>query len=218
MRKKIALALGVIAAMLLISGVIAVVEYRQMSSRVSELITEDIDNISVSQKIAATSERFNLRILDVVTSSDSLEAVESYDLDLAIQECRDIFLELDRVRKMRLTDAYNEDIHEDLAVKAEDFHSGFYRSIIPGLVTVIAGLLLLLLLLFYIIAYYITPIRRMMDSMEDYIRRGRRYSYEFDGDDELHRLNRDISEIAQENVELRKRIKLLRDQIQGDDR
>ena len=102
MRKKIALALGVIAAMLLISGVIAVVEYRQMSSRVSELITEDIDNISVSQKIAATSERFNLRILDVVTSSDSLEAVESYDLDLAIQECRDIFLELDRVRKMRL--------------------------------------------------------------------------------------------------------------------
>ena len=265
MRKKIALALGVIAAMLLISGVIAVVEYRQMSSRVSELITEDIDNISVSQKIAATSERFNLRILDVVTSSDSLEAVESYDLDLAIQECRDIFLELDRVRKMRLTDslmnafsaymaesrnclsvipsdiydskrwyfdvlqpyyntltrtidAYNEDIHEDLAVKAEDFHSGFYRSIIPGLVTVIAGLLLLLLLLIYIIAYYITPIRRMMDSMEDYIRRGRRYSYEFDGDDELHRLNRDISEIAQENVELRKRIKLLRDQIQGEDR
>ena len=84
--------------------------------------------------------------------------------------------------------------------------------------TVIAGLLLLLLLLFYIIAYYITPIRRMMDSMEDYIRRGRRYSYEFDGDDELHRLNRDISEIAQENVELRKRIKLLRDQIQGEDR
>ena len=177
MRKKIALALGVIAAMLLISGVIAVVEYRQMSSRVSELITEDIDNISVSQKIAATSERFNLRILDVVTSSDSLEAVESYDLDLAIQECRDIFLELDRVRKMRLTDslmnafsaymaesrnclsvipsdiydskrwyfdvlqpyyntltrtidAYNEDIHEDLAVKAEDFHSGFYLSLI----------------------------------------------------------------------------------------
>ena len=201
----------------------------------------------------------------MVTSSDSLEAVESYDLDLAIQECRDIFLELDRVRKMRLTDslmnafsaymaesrnclsvipsdiydskrwyfdvlqpyyntltrtidAYNEDIHEDLAVKAEDFHSGFYRSIIPGLVTVIAGLLLLLLLLFYIIAYYITPIRRMMDSMEDYVRRGRRYSYEFDGDDELHRLNRDISEIAQENVELRKRIKLLRDQIQGEDR
>ena len=83
MRKKIALALGVIAAMLLISGVIAVVEYRQMSSRVSELITEDIDNISVSQKIAATSERFNLRILDVVTSSDSLEAVE---LSLALEE------------------------------------------------------------------------------------------------------------------------------------
>ena len=92
------------------------------------------------------------------------------------------------------------------------------KTVVPGLVTVIAGLLLLLLLLFYIIAYYITPIRRMMDSMEDYIRRGRRYSYEFDGDDELHRLNRDISEIAQENVELRKRIKLLRDQIQGEDR
>lgn len=261
MRKKIALALGVIAAMLVISGVISVLEYKRMSANVSELISEDIQNIGVSQQIASTSERFNLKILDAVTASDSLEAVRCINIDSAIVACEDVFMKLAEVRHTSMTDSlttafsdyisltryskdvipsdiydskrwyfdelqplyarltsaidsYNDEIHRDLAAKADDFHSGLYRSIVPVLVTVTAGLLLLLLLLFYVMAYYIGPIRRMMDSMEDFIRHGRRYSYDFDGDDELRRLNRDISDVAGENMELRKRIKVLRDKMQ----
>lgn len=262
MQRKISLALGVIAAMLIISGIISVLEYRRMSRVVSELVAADVENISVAQQIAASSERFNLKILDAVTSKDSLTAVRDFNISADIAECESIFLKLSSVRKMRLTDSlmlvfveyieeskncisvipsalkdskrwyfdvlqprykcltetielYNEEVHNDLISKANDFNSGFYRSIMPGLITVVAGLILLLLLLFYIMAYYVSPVRHMCISLENYLKKGVRYNFDFEGDDELKRLNSSILEVSEENVELRKRIKALKNQSSG---
>lgn len=252
------MALGAIAALLIVAGVISGMELRRMSSTVSDSIDEDITNISISQKIAATTERFNLQILETIGEADSLAAVTNFNLPVAISELEDVFLELSVVPEMELTDSlldvfinyieearnleavvcsdylsskkwyfsvlqpyyntlnitldsYNEDVHLDLMEKADDFDMAFYRSMLPTMVTMVAGLLLLFLLLFFILTYYIAPIRRMLGGLDDYTQRGRRYSYDFEGDDELKKLNDGISALVEENVVLRKRIKALKE-------
>lgn len=106
----------------------------------------------------------------------------------------------------------NEVIHEELRDNSADFDAGFYRSIIPGVVSVGAGLLLILLLLYFTMVYYVRPIYRMSDGVDGYRASGRRYIYEFDGDDQLANINSGLTEIIEENVELKRRLKNLRDE------
>ena len=106
----------------------------------------------------------------------------------------------------------NEVIHEELMHNSADFDAGFYRSIIPGVVSVGAGLLLILLLLYFTMVYYVRPIYRMSDGLDSYRLSNRRYLYEFDGDDQLANINNGLTEIIDENVELKRRVKNLRDE------
>ena len=106
----------------------------------------------------------------------------------------------------------NEVIHEELKHNSADFDAGFYRSIIPGVVSVGAGLLLILLLLYFTMVYYVRPIYRMSDGIDAYRLSSRRYLYEFDGDDQLANINTGLTEIIDENVELKRRVKNLRDE------
>ena len=96
--------------------------------------------------------------------------------------------------------------------RAADFDAGFYRSIIPGVVSVGAGLLLILLLLYFTMVYYVKPIYRMSDGIDGYRLSGRRYVYEFDGDDQLANINSGLTELIDENVEMKRRVKNLRDE------
>ncbi|MBR2064837.1 MAG: hypothetical protein IJ971_09110 [Bacteroidales bacterium] len=106
----------------------------------------------------------------------------------------------------------NEVIYEELQRNSADFDAGFYRSIIPGVVAVGAGLLLIVLLLYFIMVYYVKPIYRMSDGLDSYRLSGRRHVYEFDGDDQLANINAGITELVEENVEYKKRVKALRDE------
>ena len=106
----------------------------------------------------------------------------------------------------------NEVIHDELRSNSADFDAGFYRSIIPGVVSVGAGLLLILLLLYFTMVYYVKPIYRMSDGIDGYRLSGRRYVYEFDGDDQLANINSGLTELIDENVELKRRVKNLRDE------
>lgn len=106
----------------------------------------------------------------------------------------------------------NEVIHEELKRNSADFDAGFYRSIIPGVVSVGAGLLLILLLLYFTMVYYVRPIYRMSDGIDSYRLSGRRYIYDFDGDDQLANINSGLTELIDENVEFKRRVKNLRDE------
>ena len=109
-------------------------------------------------------------------------------------------------------ESLNEVIHDELRSNSADFDAGFYRSIIPGVVSVGAGLLLILLLLYFTMVYYVKPIYRMSDGIDGYRLSGRRYVYEFDGDDQLANINSGLTELIDENVELKRRVKNLRDE------
>ena len=52
----------------------------------------------------------------------------------------------------------------------------------------------------------------MSDGIDSYRLSGRRHVYEFDRDDQLANLNAGLTEVMEENVQLKKRVKNLRDE------
>lgn len=107
-------------------------------------------------------------------------------------------------------DKLSGEMYNDLKLNSERFDRGFYRSVVPSTVAVMVGIVLVLLLLFFILAYYVSPICKMQESLEDYRAFNKKYNYEFEGDDQLSDLNAGITEIVSENQQLRKRLTALR--------
>lgn len=168
------------------------------SSFTSHNMLPNVDSVAVSfDAFMKTSLKF-----DEVFLADSVDTGEWFFGSLQ-----------PRYTKLRQDlNALNEVIQEELRNNSADFDAGFYRSIIPGVVSVGAGLLLILLLLYFAMVYYVKPIYRMSDGIDSYRLSGRRYLYEFDGDDQLANINSGLTEIIDENVELKRRVKNLRDE------
>ncbi len=103
-------------------------------------------------------------------------------------------------------DRMSTEIYNELKKNSTNFDRGFYRSIVPGIVAVGVGLLLVLMLMFFILSYYVNPIYKMVDGLNNYRSYNKRYNYTFDGDDQLSELNEGISELAAENMQMRKRL------------
>lgn len=257
MIKKVFYSLGSLAAILLLSGVISILEYRRMSDYVSELIAANIRSINLAQKLSDITQEYNHQMLAVVVQND-ISIMPDFDLDYfmaqsdslknsftsqtalpmvdSVETSFDAFmktsLKFDEVfladnvdtgewffgtlqpiyNKFRKDiNILNEAIYNELQVNSADFDAGFYRSIIPGVVSVAAGLLLIVLLLYFTLANYVRPICRMADGINAYRSYGRRYTYSFEGDDQLAEINAGVTEIIEENLELKTRIKALRE-------
>ena len=255
--RKVFLSLGSIAAILLLSGVISILEYRRMSTYVSDLIAANIKSITLSQKLSDLTDEYNHQMLSVVVQNDiskmpefNLEYFnaqadslkESFTSKRALPMVDSVSLSFNRFMEtsLRFDEVFladnvdtgewffgtlqpcynkfrhdigvlNEMIHEELTSNSADFDAGFYRSIIPGVVSVGAGLLLVFLLAYFTMAYYVRPIYRMSDGMDNYRKTGRRHTYTFDGDDQLANINAGLTELMEENIELKKRVKNLRE-------
>ena len=264
LRGKLVISLSAIAAILLISSIISILEYKRMSSYVSSLIADNINNINVAQKMAEAANDYNLDILAVV-GDDKLNKLPDFNREAFLARCDSLrgtlsamslqpladsvvysysaymltSLELPEVllsdfintrtwyfdrlqpRYNRLRDdidAMSSAIYNDLKRNSTTFDRGFYRSIIPGLVAVGVGLLLVLMLLFFMMVYYVNPLYKMLANLNNYRSYNKKYSYTFEGDDQLTELNEGITEITGENQQLRKRISILRsgNEHQGD--
>ena len=257
MRRKLFLSLGSLAAILLLSGVISILEYRRMSDYVGELIAANIKSINLSQKLADITEEYNHQMLSVVVQNDisimpdfnlsqfnaqadslknsftSQNALPMVDtVSTSFNEFIRTSMKFDEVfladsvdtgewffgtlqpcyNKFRQDMAVlNDNIHEELRRNSADFDAGFYRSIIPGFVSVAAGIVLIMLLFYFIMAFYVNPIYKMSAGVDNYKLSGRRHTYEFDGDDQLANINSGITELIEENIELKRRIKHLRE-------
>lgn len=107
-------------------------------------------------------------------------------------------------------DKLSAGMYNDLKKNSLTFDRGLFRSIIPGFVAELVGLLLVVLLLFFILAFYVNPIYKMLDHLKNYRSYNKKYTYTFEGDDQLSELNSGISEMAAENHQLRKRLSALR--------
>ncbi len=256
MKRRLVFSLGSVAAILLISGIISIIEYRRMSDYVSDLISSNIKSINLSQRLADMTQEYDQQMLAVVllndislmpefdlqlfqTQADSLKSsvtvVTSLPIVDSVATSFDTFmktsLKFDEVfladtvdtkewffgnlqptySKFRKDmDVLNDAIHGELKANSADFDAGFYRSIIPGVVSVGAGLLLIMLLMYFIMVYYVNPIYRMSAGVDNYRTVGKKYGVVFDGDDQLSNINAGLTEIVEENIELRSRVTGLR--------
>lgn len=257
MRRKLFLSLGSLAAILLLSGVISILEYRRMSDYVGELIAANIKSINLSHRLADITEEYNHQMLSVVVQNDisimpdfnlsqfnaqadslknsftSQNALPMVDtVSTSFNEFIRTSMKFDEVFLADSVDTgewffgtlqpcynkfrqdmgvLNDNIHEELRRNSADYDAGFYRSIIPGFVSVAAGLVLIMLLFYFIMAFYVNPIYKMSAGVDNYKLSGRRHTYEFDGDDQLANINTGITELIEENIELKRRIKHLRE-------
>jgi hypothetical protein len=258
MRRRLFFSLGSVAAILVLSGAISIMEYRRMSDYVSELIASNIKSINLSQRLADMTQEYDQQMLEVVLLND-ISRMPEFDLQLfqaqadslkssvtkmtslpivdTVATSFDTFmktsLKFDEVfladnvntgewffgslqptynKFRRDIDTLNDAIHEELKANSEDFDAGFYRSIIPGVVSVGAGLLLVVLLMYFIMVYYVNPIYRMSNGIDNYRAVGKKYGFVFDGDDQLANINNGITDIIEENVELKGRVKMLRNE------
>lgn len=104
-------------------------------------------------------------------------------------------------------------IYEDLRANSLRFDRGFYRSVMPGLVAVGVGLFMLMMLLFFLMTYYVNPLCKMRRGLKDYRAVNKKYDVSFTGDDELSDLNLAIRQLAEENRQLGKRVKDMREKL-----
>ena len=79
-RKKVLLSLGSLAAILLLSGVIAIMEYRRMSDYVSDLIAANIKSLNLSKQLSDVTQEYNHQMLSVVVMND-ISIMPKFDLD-----------------------------------------------------------------------------------------------------------------------------------------
>lgn len=257
MRVRLVRALGSIAAVLLLSGVISILEYRRMSDYVSELISSNIKSINLSQKLSDITREYDQQMLAVVVTND-ISLMPEFDIEdftaqadslkasvkspLGMEMIDTLVVSFDAFMKtsMKFDEVFladsvdtgewffgtlqpryskfrhdinvlNESIYEDLQNNSADFDAGFYRSIIPGVVSVAAGLILIFLLLYFIMVNYVNPIYRISDGIDAYKATRRLFKYNFDGDDQLANINSGVSDLIDENHELRRRVKALKE-------
>ncbi len=117
-------------------------------------------------------------------------------------------------RMREYLDRLSETIHTDLRQHSENFDRGFYRSIIPSAVALAVGIILLFLLLAFVLANYVDPIYKMLDYLREYLGYRRRYTYTFDGNDQLADLNQAVTDLTEENRSLRKRMSEMKERAE----
>ena len=81
MRIRLVSSLGSIAAILILSGVISIIEYRRMSDYVSDMIASNIKSINLSQRLADMTQEYNHQMLSVVLLND-ISLMPEFDLGL----------------------------------------------------------------------------------------------------------------------------------------
>jgi len=199
LRKRVFFSLGSLAVILLVSGIITIFEYRRMTGYMSELITSNFESIDLPGKVSDLMLRYNEQMMSTVVpfdSRDSLEIVaEPFDMEPYIAQVDSLMTSFDTFDETSLV-----------------LDEVFYRSVMPGVVSVGAGIMLIFLLFYFTMSNYVNPICRMSDGIDQYRQTGHRYSGSFEGDDQLANINAGIMELIEENVELKRRIKALKDE------
>ncbi|MGM9763885.1 MAG: hypothetical protein ACI3ZQ_07695 [Candidatus Cryptobacteroides sp.] len=168
----------------------------------------------------------NLRSSELIATADSMEhayhdymetaAKFSAVSDSAFVDVREWYFATLQPKYKNLNDSFvtlDKAIFDEVKTNAEHFDESFYRGITPALVAVGAGLLLILLLLFFILTDYVKPIYKISEGIDNYRSIARPYNYTFDGDDQLKNISNGVADLIDENIELKKRIRALKDKI-----
>ncbi len=103
---------------------------------------------------------------------------------------------------MQLTNTSQEALAENSMIMSESF----YRSIMPGVVTVTMGMILVFLFNYFINFYFVNPLLSISQGISDYLSRKKSYNVKVESDDELKDLNENVKELVEINKKLTKQL------------
>ncbi|MCD8207792.1 MAG: hypothetical protein LUD72_07635 [Bacteroidales bacterium] len=263
MRGRMALGLGSIAIVLLLTCIISNFGYSRMRTRVSDLLSRNIECVNTVRELGTMCEEYNMGVLDALKDGTAAEGgLAGFNTELFLERCDSLGVVLETVHsafgeiKPGLVDSLKanywnyvlssvqlqeevaggledgfgayfvalepqyyrlcesiddvaEAVYERFQWTSEEFRQGTYSGMTSVFVTAVVGILLLLLLLFFISVYYVNPVYRMLKNLENSVIAGTKYRYDFEGSDQLSQLNEQITDIVEENVDLRRRARVL---------
>ena len=82
---------------------------------------------------------------------------------------------------------------------SQDIREGTYRSLMPGVVSVLVGLIMVLLFNYFLNYYLINPLLKVTGGIKGYRYHGRSYDVTLDNDDELEELNEAVGDVVEQN-------------------
>ncbi|MBQ0144466.1 MAG: hypothetical protein KBS78_04740 [Bacteroidales bacterium] len=104
MRAKLTLSLSAIVVILLVSSVISILEYKRMSSYVSDLIADNVRSINAAQKLSEVSSRYNLDLLTVI-GDESVSTLPDFHQEEFMGQCDSLKQSLINAKMQPLTDS-----------------------------------------------------------------------------------------------------------------
>lgn len=151
--------------------------------------------IAIADSLAASYSRY----LGVISNSRGImsagikERKEWYEQDL-----QPVFSDLRKYKKELgvLTQS-------GLAQNTNELQEGYYRSIMPGIIAVGAGIVLVLLFNYFINIYFISPILLISKGIKNYRDFRKSYNVQLDNDDEIEEINIEVKNIIEENKKLK---------------
>ncbi len=93
-----------------------------------------------------------------------------------------------------------------LIESSQDIREGTYRSLMPGLVSVLVGMIMVLLFNYYLNYFLINPLLKITGGIKGYRYYGRSYAVKLDNDDELEELNEAVGDIVEQNQSFKKEL------------
>ena len=95
--------------------------------------------------------------------------------------------------QLALTDNYNT------------MNDSYYRSIMPSVVAIGAGIVMVILFIYFLNLYFVRPILKMTKGLRDYKEYNKTYNVTFDhGGDQIQEMNSLITDLLEENKFLKK--------------
>lgn len=110
---KLSLAIGTIVGILIITSVISILEFRRMSTYVSNQIADNITSINLSAELGVKVDEYNLKLLYAVGRADELKQLDFNPLEI-LDECSPM---MESISQMRYAKA------DSLLVSYEDYLS-----------------------------------------------------------------------------------------------
>lgn len=93
-----------------------------------------------------------------------------------------------------------------LIESSQDIREGTYRSLMPGLVSVLVGMIMVLLFNYFLNYYLINPLLKVTGGIKGYRYHGRSYAVKLDNDDELEELNEAVGDLVEQNQSFKREL------------
>ena len=93
-----------------------------------------------------------------------------------------------------------------LIESSQDIREGTYRSLMPGLVSVLVGMIMVLLFNYFLNYYLINPLLRVTSGSKGSRYHGRSYDVKLDNDDELEELNEAVGDLVEQNQSFKREL------------